>query len=256
MKKVVWPESPYGVCTTRSVPSPAARPAPAARRSRRRGRARWARWARPPRCRAGWSRSWSRGGCAARPAAGHLQAQLLASSSLVSSNMRKTTLPLPPRARDQVGRLLVAEQVVADVLHRLELARRSRRSATTCSASEEVADLVAAGDGGGPSSRRGGDGDAWLVSWAAQARPSLGDDCATASTGRSNPPDRRSRASIHTQRSTGRAARLVRKGRWHWPRWAPTWSCGRRTRTRPDNVLQSPPPAPRRAHRAWTRISR
>ena len=74
----------------------------------------------------------------------------LTSSSLVSSNMIKQRLALAAARVDQIGGVLVAEQVVADILHRLELARTGlgRREAARMVAVEavEVGDVLEIAD--------------------------------------------------------------------------------------------------------------
>ena len=74
--------------------------------------------------RAASSRSSSRADAAATPAGTRPRAPArCASSSVSSSNIRNATLPPGPRRPHVVDDLLVPEQVVADLLDRLELAR-------------------------------------------------------------------------------------------------------------------------------------
>ena len=99
-------------------------PARAAPRSRSRGPSCSARSGRRPRCPGASSRSSSPSGGAATPAGRRRPARArAASSSVSSSNIRNAALP-PPRLRHEVADLLVPEEVVHDLLDRLERARR------------------------------------------------------------------------------------------------------------------------------------
>ena len=130
MKKVVWPESPYGVCTTRSSPSPA----PARQREQRpgsrcHGPSCSARSARRPRCRDASSRSSSPSGAAAPPSGRRRPAR---ARRPAPRSPRRTSGTPPCRAAvagDEVADLLVPEEVVHDLLDRLE-----RRAASAPSA--------------------------------------------------------------------------------------------------------------------------